>query len=56
MPGGEGEVLELVRFVDKQVVDIHFLEIDTAVLPVLNGVKHRFQFVFQVFLANLQSL
>ena len=55
MTGVEGEVLELVALVHKQVVDAHLPEIDHVIRARTDGVFHLLQLCLQIELALLQS-
>ena len=56
MSGVEHQVLELVAFVHKEMVDTHLTEVHHIVRAVLDGVGYLLQLHFQVELAFLQSL
>src|SRR3546814_1093125 len=56
VPGGKSEVLELVAFIDEQVVHAHAGEVDTVILPLFNALLYIRQLVGEVFLADFLSL
>lgn len=56
MSGVEHQVLKLMAFVHKEVVDAHLTEVHHIVRAVLYGVGYLLQLHFQVKLAFLQSL
>ena len=56
VPGGEHQVLEPVRFIDKEVVDAHALEVRHVILAGLDLVEQLFQSGLKVHLTLLHAL
>jgi len=55
MPRVESQVLKLMRFVNKNMVDAHLLEVHHVVRARLDGVFHLLQLRFKVVLALFQT-
>ena len=55
MPCSEAQVLELMAFIYKQVVDTQLLKVCHIILPLLQGVKQLCQLSVQICLALLQA-